>query len=260
LKDSCLQQTAQFSETQLRLENANLEVKSLRKQLKASESMVETMKIRRQKQVEDIQILREEKRAIQAELEKSQEALRASAVPEAAEIAKAHEKARNATEEASRANGRVSSLASEVEYLRSSYQEASSAAVEASTEITDLKAQIQILSRKASGETARLRQLMEAEHTRVLERENEELRLRLVEREEALMKKEEEIKTLAARGRGGVTGGGMMTRASSVPRSPRPLSRAASPLPSSSPMLSASGSLPVHLSPLGKTSQTFRAA
>jgi len=175
--------------------------------------------------------------------------LMSSATPEIAELEKARTAAREAEDEAKRNARRLESLNREFDYMRSSYQEASAAAAEASSELAELKAQAEILTRKASGETLKLRQHVESLYTKELETRVRELKAQLDERDKSNHRKDEEIKALLVRGRGMVTRG-------STPKSPRPRSRAASPLPGSSPML---GHAPmVHLSPLGQTSHVLR--
>ncbi|KAI9807202.1 MAG: hypothetical protein M1825_005920 [Sarcosagium campestre] len=188
------------------------------------EARKEAALIERQRmaQTGEMQRLRENQSQLRSELESAQRALESSAVPAIAQFAEVQRALKDALAETESLRKRLESATRDFQFSTTQYQVASNAAVDAAREVSDLREENEELKRKASGEVAKLRHLnYEAETERHLKR-IAQLELTLEEREEQVRRREDELK-MHMRGKG------LATRASSVPKSPRPYSRASSP-------------------------------
>lgn len=152
--------------------------------------------------------LTEEHNALHEELEIAKRSLRASTVPQVAELETLKMNVRTLANEKALLERKNKSLLQDFEFTRQQYQVASSAAVEARNRSEELEAENAVLSKKASGEAVRLR---EATINNALETqvgENERLAAENADLQELLRKKER--------------GKGVTTRTGSVaPKSPR---------------------------------------
>jgi chromosome segregation ATPase len=166
---------------------------------------------------------KEGRASVEALLKQARADLIGSSRPGVAELAKAREEARKEMIERRHLEQKVESMTRELDFFRAQYQEASSAAAEAGAEVHILRDEIEILKKKASGEAVKLRQMAISTENERHSRRILELEATLKERDEHLRRKEEEMKSQAR-------GKGVVMRASSAPKSPKP-SRAGSPNP-----------------------------
>ncbi|KZF20337.1 hypothetical protein L228DRAFT_250016 [Xylona heveae TC161] len=213
-----------LEELQTRHEEQREEIHRLRKEREAVRIAMAQSERRRETQLGEISKLKDEKASLQKELDDARTALANSTVPEIAELETARAEARHNLEAKLHFERKVDSVQRDFEFTRTQYQNASSAAFEASQETASLRDENEALKQKASGEAVKLKQ-MNAERANSLHLDRiSELEATLLERDELIKKKDEDLTRL--RGRGGLT-----TRATSVPRSPRSVSRASSPNP-----------------------------
>ncbi|KAI9758423.1 MAG: hypothetical protein M4579_003052 [Chaenotheca gracillima] len=213
-----------MSELQTRYENRDEEIRTARRERDAAVSEKELLGRRREKQAEEITKLKDSRSELQKELDNTRASLSASTIPEVAELERAHADARLAQAEKARLEHRLASTTRDFEFTRTQYQTASSAAAESAHELGTLREENEVLRRKASGDALKLHALNASTRADANASRVRELELLLEDREEQLRRKDEELKA-HLRGRG------VSTRASSVPRSPKPLSRAGSPVP-----------------------------
>jgi chromosome segregation ATPase len=165
--------------------------------------------------------LKEQNASLSAELSASRDLLAGSSVPEIAELEKAHEEARALQSDKEKLERRVLSMNRDFEFTRDSYQKASSSAAELAAELASAHAEIEILKRKASDNIVRIAEIQRTNETAEREARIDELEGMLIEREQELYRKGEELKIK--------TNGRRETRGTSVPQSPRLGSGAMSP-------------------------------
>ena len=170
--------------------------------------------------------LKGERDELRGELAAAQVLLKASTTPGVAEMQVMKEQLDAVTKEKEALEKRVASHTHDFEFTRNQYQIASTAAAERAGEVKELQDQVEELKKKASGEVARVKEFNRAHMDNVNLERVQEVEATLVERDELLRKREEEIRELKK-------GRGVATRSSSAqPRSPRPgSSRAGSPAP-----------------------------
>ncbi|KAI9847954.1 MAG: hypothetical protein M1837_001471 [Sclerophora amabilis] len=213
-----------LSQLQLRYEDRDSEIRTARTERDAAVAAKALIERRREVQAEEISKLKVSKAQVETELGDARAALSGSTVPGVAELEQARSEARQAMAEKTRLEHRLATMTRDFEFTRTQYQSASGAAAEAANELSDLREENATLQRKASGEAAKLKAmnagLSSEEHVRRIG----QLELLLEDREDQLRRKDEELK-VQLRGRG------LVTRASSVPRSPKSYSRASSPVP-----------------------------
>ncbi len=209
-----------LTELQYRFEDQNKEMVTLRGERDAAIAASAGNSRNLEKLKANIAKMKEEHETLAAELVDARTAL-LNSTPEVADLEKARAEARQAAADKARLENRIQSMTKELEFTRTQYQSASTAAAEASMEVVALQEENTVLKRKASGETAKLRQLNSGKDTETHLARIKELEQTLESREELLKRKEEEIKAQTRQR-------GLGTRASSNPRSPMP-SRASSP-------------------------------
>lgn len=163
-----------------------------------------------------ITTLRTERNALKEQLAEVTASMANHTIPERAELEAQRVAASKAEAGTAKLEVRVQSMTSELDYIRSKYQDASNQATALASANSEYEARIAILEKKASGESARARQINVDGFGKQLLSEYQKVKQVLSDREALLRAKEEEINRLkeAQRGR-------MGTRGSSVPRSPR---------------------------------------
>ena len=181
--------------------------------MREAASRASTLQQRLDLRVSELNKLKEEKAASDAELAAARAALAGSAIPEVAELGRMREEVVAVRAENERLNKRITSMLNELEYMRTNYQQASSAAAEAVSDLNDVKAELNAAQQKASDNAVRIHEIQaSSEITQHL------ARIRELEAEKAateweLEKKSEELKAML--------NGRRATRGTSVPRSPR---------------------------------------
>jgi chromosome segregation ATPase len=163
--------------------------------------------------VAELSKVREDKAAIEAVLSAAREALSTSAIPEIADFNKLKDELQAQRIENERLQKRISNMQSEIEYMRGNYQTASSLGADLANEVTELKEENAILSRKASDNARRIHEIQASSEIRQYLARIDELENQLAESNREVEKKNEELKSLL--------NGRRATRGTSVPRSPR---------------------------------------
>ena len=163
-----------------------------------------------------VSMLKQERTALQTQLEEANARLLAHPMPERAELEAMRLAAEQARAETEQLEKRLQSAKDEAEYSRSNYQTASQSAQGLSSQNTELENQLATLQNKATGEQVKLREMGYDEQTKNLRNENKRLKAMLKGRDQGLKARDEEITRLKE-----VTRGRMTTRGSSVPRTPR---------------------------------------
>ncbi|KJX99545.1 hypothetical protein TI39_contig354g00128 [Zymoseptoria brevis] len=160
--------------------------------------------------------LRVERSTLKQQLEDANKKLLDHANPERREFEALRLQLEDALSARAKAEKRTEATLKDLQWTREVYQDSSSKASELGQQNIELESKLAEAQSLASGEAARARQISQQGHNKLLEKENEKLRLLLEDRNAGLKFRDEEIARLkeAARGR-------MGTRGSSVPRSPR---------------------------------------
>lgn len=181
--------------------------------MKESVSREKTLLQRLEVRITELNKLREEKSACDAELSAARIALVSSAIPEVAEFNRMKDEVQMVRGENERLNKRLGNMQNELEYMRTNYQRASSAAGEAVSELKEVKDELSAARRKASANALQIHQYQASSEIRQHISRIEELEAQKAEAERELEKKSEELKALL--------NGRRTTRGTSVPRSPR---------------------------------------
>ena len=183
--------------------------------------------VERKCELQAIQIenLKEDQRRVNGEVQIARDALAQSTIPERVELERALTDLREMSKAQDQLQKKVASLTTDFDFTRQQYQLASTSAVESASRVAVLESENAELSRKASGEAVRLREMNKTVEEERLRKRVEQLELTVKDREQQLDRREKEVR-----------GRGVQTRAGSVqPRSPKPSSRAgsraASPMP-----------------------------
>lgn len=184
--------------------------------------------VRAQRRVEalttELLKVKEQRGALEQELNEARTAMQTSAVPGVADLEMARAEVRKLSSEKAQLEKRLANQAKDNDFTRQQYQIASTAAMENASEVQALQAEVAELKVKASGEAARLRELSMQREAQTHLDQVKRLEALLVEREEILRKREDELEHLKKTR-------GVTTRSASVPKSPRLGSRASSPAP-----------------------------
>lgn len=174
-----------------------------------------------------IAALKAERAELVQKLEEARKLLEGSSVPEIAQLAALENSKQAAEERAAKWERKFLVLEKDRDFFSSTYQTASQAVSELRSQNNDLERNVADLTKKASGEAARLKQLGADQRAKKYEKEVERLKVMVRNLEELVRKKDEDLRAMKGRS-------GYGTRQSSVPRSPsvRPSrgSRANSPL------------------------------
>ena len=209
-----------LGDLQYRFEEQVEVVRNLRAERNGAVAALTQAERRRDAAVTEVGKLKEERTSLQEELSAARSALERSSVPEVVELEKARAEARKAMAENQQMEHRLQSMTRDFDFTRAQYQQASTVAAEAMSELSTLREENKVLQRKASGEAMKVRQMSAAAGEERNLNRIRELESKLADREEMLWRKGEEART-NNNGRGK----GVSTRASSVPRSPRPYTR-----------------------------------
>ncbi|KAI9707765.1 MAG: hypothetical protein M1836_000727 [Candelina mexicana] len=210
-----------LTDLQFRFEDQSKEMVAIRGERDDAIIATAATSRRLEKITADTAKLKEGRDNLEAELVDARAAL-LNSTPEIAELEKARAEHRRAVVDRTKLENRVQSMTKELEFTRTQYQTASTAAAEASMEVVTLREKNAVLERKASGESVKLRQINSSKDIDMHLARIRELEQILESREELLKRKDEELKAQTRQR-------GLGTRASSVPRSPMPHSRASSP-------------------------------
>lgn len=167
---------------------------------------------------------RVENSSLREQLKEANVRLKEHSVPERAEFETLRLAVAQGVAEKEKLERRLEGASKDTAYVRELYQNSSSTAQAMVVENDELKTQLATAERKAEGEQVKLRQLGHDALTTQLVEENRRLKVVLKEREMGLRLRDEEIARLKE-----ASAGRMGTRGTSVPRSPRPGSRQASP-------------------------------
>ncbi|KAL8687864.1 MAG: hypothetical protein Q9218_006083, partial [Villophora microphyllina] len=143
-------------------------------------------------QTAEINIFKETIKALEKEVQEARDWLSGSSAPHIAKFAAAQNEARAAVAENRKLVQRNKSLSEDLDFTRSSYQSASSSAADLASEVAALKAQVETLEQKASGEAARLAAINRDNAVKEARKEVRQLRLSLDEREKLCRRREEE--------------------------------------------------------------------
>lgn len=157
--------------------------------------------------------VREEKALVDTELAAARIALSSSFIPEVAELQKLKDELRAANLDLEKSQKKIASAQNDMEYMRNNYQKASSAAAEMRNELDELKAQNVVLARKASDSAVEIHRIQHSMDIKEYLQLISALETEKAEVERELEKKSEELRTLL--------NGRRPTRGTSVPRSPR---------------------------------------
>ncbi|KAI9789526.1 MAG: hypothetical protein M1835_001608 [Candelina submexicana] len=210
-----------LTDLQFRFEDQSKEMVAIRGERDDAIIATAATSRRLEKITADTAKLKEGRDNLEAELVDARAAL-LNSTPEIAELEKARAELRRAVVDRTKLENRVQSMTKELEFTRTQYQTASTAAAEASMEVVTLREKNAVLERKANGETVKLRQINSSKDIEMHLARIRELEQILESREDLLKRKDEELKAQTRQR-------GLGTRASSVPRSPMPHSRASSP-------------------------------
>jgi hypothetical protein len=162
---------------------------------------------------DNVSQLKKERTELQQQLEEAKARLLDHNVPEKREFEALRLAVEKAQAEKKQVEDRLKSAEDQLEYLRNTYQESSRGAQALVSQVSELENEAATLRNQATGEQAKLREMGYNSHTKMLQKENKQLKARLKNYEATLKFKEEEL-LRANRGR-------ITTRGSSVPRSPR---------------------------------------
>ncbi|KAI9722949.1 MAG: hypothetical protein M1812_001398 [Candelaria pacifica] len=210
-----------LTDLQYRYEDQSTEIVAIRGERDAAISASAATSRRLEKITADISKMKEGRDILAADLADARTAL-LNSTPEVADLERSRAATRQALADKTKLENRVQSMTKELEFIRAQYQTASTAGAEASMEVVALREENDVLKRKASGETVKLRQMNSSNETEMHLARIGELEQMLESREELLKRKDEELKAHTRQR-------GLGTRASSVPRSPMQHSRASSP-------------------------------
>ena len=221
-KQHLQEHTEALSALQSRFESRTRKFHALRHEKDDLIAAAATSERKREAQANEVASLQEERKRLETELHEAREALRNSTIPEIAQFEQAKTEAQIVAQAKALLERKVASMTQDFEFTRQQYQVASSAAADSTSRVAELETEVALLRQKASGETARLKEVSNKKEMATHLARIAELESMLEEREELLKRREE-----ARRGRG------MQTRANSAqPRSPRlGNSRTASPMP-----------------------------
>ncbi|KAL9598688.1 MAG: hypothetical protein Q9219_004357 [cf. Caloplaca sp. 3 TL-2023] len=226
---------ASMSDLQTRYESKDRSYRHLRLERSGLVDALEKANKKVTTQATEVATLKENKKSIQADLERARQDLLNSNSPDLIRIATAEAEARASAAESASLNAKIASLTSELEFTRQVYQSASVSAADLSAQVTDLTSRLEIAERKAKGEAARLAEVNRDNAVKEAKKQAQQLRVALEEREKAFRRKEDEIETLRGRrGRGGVVtrGGSVQPGSGGIGQGKSPRgSRGGSPMP-----------------------------
>lgn len=158
-----------------------------------------------------IEKLKEEKTAMQDELNAARTALTGSDIPQVADLAKKDEEIRTLRETIAKQEKKIADADNNVEFVKQQYQQASTAALTASSELEAKDEIIADLTRKADDNRVICAQAQAASEKEESDQRISELEALLQDREDELARKREELKVRGTR---------REMRGGSVPRSP----------------------------------------
>ncbi|KAL8969987.1 MAG: hypothetical protein Q9183_001735 [Haloplaca sp. 2 TL-2023] len=147
-------------------------------------------------QATDLAVLRTTKKALEQEIETARKDLLSSDKPDMARLAAAENETRAAKAEVAKLLTKTTTLKNEAELMRQAYQTASTSATDSIATIADLTAANEVLTRKASGEAARLAELNQDTAVQESRKEIRQLKHAVEEREKVVRRKEDEIAEL----------------------------------------------------------------
>ena len=213
-----------LSELQYRFEEQTAEKRVLLKELSEAKSSLEVAGRQRETRDATIDKLKEEVRALKAELSEAHGALAGSQIPEVAAMEQLRQEKEAAEAARRKAEKNAADQESMLGYARQQMDDARSRAIELQEQNNDFESRFAVLERQATGEISKARSLFLDERAKMETAENLRLKQEVRNLQQLLQRKEEELKSRRS---------GMGTRAGSVPRSPRvgPASRAGSPIP-----------------------------
>jgi hypothetical protein len=213
-----------IGELQFRFEEQTTEKRTMTKDLSEIKAQLEVAGRQRESRDATIDKIKEEVRALRAQLSDAHTALEGSQVPEIAAMEKLRQEKEQAENAKTRAERAAVMQESTMGYARQQMEEARSRAIELQEQNQEYEARLTLLERQATGEITKARQLFLDERSKSESAENLRLKQEIRNLQQLLQRKEEELKSRRS---------GMGTRAGSVPRSPRvgPASRAGSPIP-----------------------------
>lgn len=154
-------------------------------------------------QTAEVEVLKQKNKALETKLAEANDTLANSSNPDIAKLATAD-----------KLEKKILGLQNELDYSRKAYQDASNAHTELSQEHRELRKQTAELTRRASENLRNIHRIHAQNDMAEVNREIDELRATLENRERELERAKEELKYLK--------NGRRETRQGSVPRSPRP--------------------------------------
>lgn len=218
---------ADFSTFQHRHEAKHNLLHETRKDLERALEAAKKSDARIERQKDEISKLKEERAALQKDLNDARDTIKSGGGLEA-DLENAREEVRKLTKENSGFQRSLQQDRSQAEYMRQQYQNASTSAAQSAMEVRQLEEQVEELEKKANGEATKLKALRLKNDEQTHLTRIEELEAIVASRNEILTRKEEEIRELRKNR--------PSTRATSMqPRSPKcgPSSRSSSPAPNS---------------------------
>ncbi|KAL9114751.1 MAG: hypothetical protein Q9227_001430 [Pyrenula ochraceoflavens] len=203
--------TDSLSKLQHRYEIQRQSLRALTKEKSTVEANLAASETKRERLVAENSILKDQRTALNNDLNAAREQLKAGdAGPLAGDIEATREKIASLERERDNAIKSAESVKKDFEFTRQQYQTASNAAADHANSITELEAKVARLEKEASDEKRRIKDMNAKEEVRQERARTERLEGELKMMEKVLARKEEELER-AKNGRRGV-----QTRASSV--------------------------------------------
>ncbi|KAK4241274.1 hypothetical protein C8A03DRAFT_41329 [Achaetomium macrosporum] len=183
------------------------------KECKAAVEKANTATERFEAQKAEVEVLKEKNKLLESKLAETNAMLEKSSVPELAKLAQAETQRAEAVATVEKLEKKVRMAENEAEYSRKAYQDASNAHSELDRENQALRGKITDLERRASENLLKIHQIQAQNEMTEVNRQLDELRAMLEDRERELERAKEELKI--------IKNGRRETRQGSVPRSPR---------------------------------------
>ena len=205
-----------LSDLQYRFEEQRNQLVEARNEREAATLTAQTAITRLNEQSTAMSKLRAERTDLKQQVEEANKNLLDHSLPERVELEGLRLTAALANAGKEKSEKRIEQANNDLAYARQMYQESSTIATNHANEISELENELAVAQNRATGEQARLRQMGYDTFTKNLQDENRKLKSMLMNREEGMKFRDEEIARMkeASRGR-------MGTRGTSVPRSPR---------------------------------------
>lgn len=165
--------------------------------------------------------LKEQNEALQVELATARAAMKDSVVPGVADMEILREENRTLQTDIQRLQKRIANNNNDLEYMRNNYHTASSAAATVTSELNEARVEMEKLRAKASSNRVEIHRIQQESEAAALLNQNRSLTVMIEELKREVEKKDAEMAA--------VMNGRRPTRGTSVPRSPRSKNYLSSP-------------------------------